>query len=153
MNRSFLYITILLVCSCKTYTNDYNLLLTNNSNIAITYGELYPGNLNRISIGGVLDPGETRRITCGTGKPQSWIPIFNDGPQTFYIFEGKMSGGFLDKYDSDTDIRILARYVFTLDNMIMLGWSFSFPPNEAMKDIPMYPPYSEFAVSSDTDSN
>ena len=144
MNRFYLFITALLVCSCQTYTNDYNLLLTNNSDTTITYGNLYHENFSRVSIDGVLAPGETRRYTCGTGKPQSWIPIFKGGPQTFYIFKGELSGGFLDYIEPHTDITILVRYVFTLDDMIKLGWRFSFPPNEAMKDIHMEPPYESF---------
>ena len=66
------------------------------------------------------------------------------GPQTFYLFKGELYGGFIDYADSRPDITILARYVFTLDDMIGLHWRFSYPPSEAMKDIQMEPPYSSF---------
>jgi len=38
---------------------------------------------------------------------------------------------------------IIARYDLTLDNLFLLDWEISFPPDERMKDIHMYPPYQE----------
>lgn len=38
---------------------------------------------------------------------------------------------------------IIARYDLTLDDLTLLDWEISFPPNESMRNIHMYPPYED----------
>ena len=135
---------ILVILGCQTYTDDYNMLISNNSNTVISFGILYPVSFDRVSVAGVLMPGETCRVPCGVGKPQSWIPIFEkEGDQTIYIFQGELSSGFVDDVNNRSDISILIRYTFSLTDMIQLNWKFTYPPAEDMKNVRMYPPYSE----------
>jgi hypothetical protein len=39
---------------------------------------------------------------------------------------------------------VLQRYDLSLEDIQQLGWSLSFPPTEAMKDMKMYPPYGTY---------
>ena len=146
MKLFILLLSIIFILGCQTYTDDYNMLITNNSNTAISFGNLYPVSFDRVSIDGVLMPGETCRVPCGVGKPQSWIPIFEkEGEQTIYIFQGELFSGFVDDVNNRGDISILIRYTFNLSDMIHLNWKFTYPPTEDMKDVHMYPPYSVWA--------
>lgn len=148
MSRFFLFIITLLVCCCQTYSNDYNLLVYNDSDIFITIGT-HDAGLDRVTIDKSISPRCTECLVYGTGKKQSWASYLLEYKSvSFYIYEGITDKHFINDYDDNDDIILLAKYVFTLNDMERLNWHFSYPPSDDMKDIEMYPPYSSYSNAS-----
>ena len=150
MKPVFILLCCLFFCAgChRQYTADYLLTLTNDSNISITCGIQFSITDPRISLHDVVAPYASEWLRWGVEKTGSWRHPFSEHDTlTFYIFKGDIdikyqSIIYLD-YDIFTPV-VLARYYFTLQDMECLDWKFSYPPNEAMKDIKMDPPYSSF---------
>ena len=139
--------SLFLLASChKQYTSDYLLTLTNDSDRIITCGIQY-GIYSGIDLMKVVNPSESEWLRRGVEKPGSWRHPFSEHDTlTFYIFKGgfKSLPIIYDLNKGRFTYIVLARYYFTLQDMERLDWKFSYPPNEAMKDIKMDPPYSSF---------
>lgn len=132
------------IVGCQTYRDDYNLLFSNNSGRIVTIGRR-DGFLDRVTLYyHPIKPYETESLIYGTGKRQSWAAYLLEYEiLSIHIYEGSVDKHFIYDDNSD-DVKFLAKYQFTLQDLEKLHWAFSYPPNEAMKDVQMEPPYSTF---------
>ena len=138
------FLCVLCVSCHKQYTSDYLLTLTNDSDRIITCGIQY-GIYSGIDLMKVVNPSESEWLRWGGEKTESWRHPFSEyDTLSFYIFKGgfKSLPIIYDLNKGRFTYIVLARYDFSLQDMERLDWKFSYPPNEAMKDIKMDPPFS-----------
>jgi hypothetical protein len=71
--------------------------------------------------------------------------IETDGRINPYLYIFVLDMQVLENYPIDTimnNYMILQRYDLTISDLQRLDWQIVYPPNEAMKDVKMYPPYN-----------
>ena len=142
---------VLLLCQAcfQHYPEDYFINLQNNSGkyVLPAEGLDYPVDSVDIDTWRVLGPGEVSRTTNGNEKPGSWTWLF-PGIQyvSIYVFDGGMFDyevKGIRNYEKYPELVLLARYDLTLEDLRRLNWLCTYPPDERMKDVHMFPPYSE----------
>ena len=72
--------------------------------------------------------------------------IETDGRINPYLYLFVVDMQVLETYSFNTiknDYMILQRYDVTVSDLQRLDWQITYPPNEKMKDIKMYPPYGQ----------
>lgn len=110
--------------------------LYNRNDTAPVYG--FPYNLNNIKI----NPNE---INANSLVAFSWESVFSDKRITptdtlmIFVFDAEKV-----EADAKPQEAVIARYDVSLKDLQQNHWLFSYPPNDNMADIKMWPPYSSY---------
>jgi hypothetical protein len=114
-------------------------------------GIIYPDTVLKIDkrIGCCLQPGEIVPFLSTSFNYESWIASFKNDTISFYIFNQDT----VDMYEWEKickDYKILKRYDLSKDDLMHLKKIergdlpvITYPPDERMKNMKMYPPYGE----------
>ena len=158
MNKSVLVITLYLciLCACTPRTEDYFIVIENNSDAAIQWGlsDMYPADSSIIiwKKKAIISPGESfREIHGHFEKPMSWYDYFTvseidyGGYLSITVFDANHNSVTWWKVEDYSDV--LVRYDLKREDMERLHWRISYPPTEAMKDVHMFPPYETFETN------
>lgn len=144
----FCLIVTMALTSCEHYIQEYVILLKNDSNYKInsyaatTQESAYPDTLiieNKFAW--ATTPGNS--ISFAVSKP--WEEVLEKLPKdtlSIFIFDSDT----LENNSWDTikgEYKILKRYDLSIENIQLLNYDIPYPPTEVMKDMKMYPPYSE----------
>ena len=139
-------ILILVACPTPNYKHDFR--FSNNSNVD-TYlylgvapreygGSRYPDTaVSEVRVGFLFKKGkeETYSYNYDYGnEPTETLCLFIFDADTFDIYDWK---------EIQDGYKILKRYDISYDDIKRLKFQISYPPDERMKDIKMYPPYGE----------
>jgi hypothetical protein len=89
----------------------------------------------------VVYANSTKRVLAGRGQPyeHKWFEKYD----TLIIYVLDYKKILNTNPNIDTIDVLLQRYDLTLDDLNKINWTLSYPPDERMKDIKMYPPYQE----------
>jgi hypothetical protein len=152
-------IIVFMFNQCKNCIEEFTPInIYNNSEFIIsTYmpligmaGVVYPDttlSIFRENIGYSIIPGETAYRTISNISYEKWIASFPNDTVSIYIFNQYI----LDTYsweEIQCDYKILQRYDLSIEDIRFLYNKYdvpeiSYPPDERMKDIKMYPPYGK----------
>jgi hypothetical protein len=146
-------ISILISCDpdffedgCHSHIN-----VTNNSSMDICTDETYAypdttmRNINPLRQGRKVAAGKTDHGSsigaAGVCIESKFADVQSDTISIF-IFDAKFMENNLNNEDFRTnETMALQRYDLTLDDLNSLNWTISYPPDERMKFMKMYPPY------------
>lgn len=130
---------------------EYSIVIQNNthSTIRCNWSNKYPVDsvhalrLMPASLD-IIAQGRSVELHYTTEKYMSWKGVFYDseaGYLSIYICDDEIVKTN-DKEALQKDYLVLVRYDFTQKQLEQdLNWQISFPPNEMMKDVHMWPPY------------
>jgi len=154
------FLLVILLNGCEGNENEnchYSIVFSNNSDKIINVDQRaasYPDSLDRFTCCNPLDDKlskidayeQNNRDALHTYRPSDgcWEVSFryNKKPMMIYVFDNqalKSIGYSRSKYDSI----VLQRYDITLEDLKKLDWKITYPPDERMKDVKMYPPYEK----------
>ena len=150
--KNIVFQLLMLICTCCHHPEyDRRLQIANNSNIIIYVGisNMDWGYKDSAYVNfnySVVKYGERYKFYPNTVKEYllyiPWEQSFEHGKSdtvSFYVFDaavlettqwGKVKNDYL----------VLQRYDLNLENLINLNWTLSYPPDERMKNMKMYPP-------------
>ena len=146
---------LILISSCIDNDPSYYLTIHNKSDEYVIYGSYYqyPHDSVSVHLQRIIKPHYVFVSTVGPryGKKDSWTSYFvADGYEyvSVFIFEWcpivlDNNTLYIKNYTVYDDYHLLCRYDFTLEDLESLNWNVYYPPTEEMKNIHMWPPYSE----------
>lgn len=98
---------------------------------------------------GLVAPGEINFTALRRGRGGTFENYFekvlpSEGREIMYVFviDATLSREWIEENSASTSC-YMVRYDLRLEDLQALNWIISFPPDERMKDIHMYPPYQE----------
>jgi len=101
-------------------------------------GTLYPDTaVSRVRVGTLFKKGASRHYTYSRAKEDPWVNTLS-----LYIFDADTFNMY-DWEEIKDGYKILQRYDISSENLKALKYKISYPPDERMKNIKMYPPYEE----------
>jgi len=102
-------------------------------------GTLYPDTaISRDRIGIPVKQGATRDYEYHNGKEDIW----SNNTFCLFVFDADTFNMY-DWEEIKDGYKILQRYDISYENLTTLKRKISYPPDERMKNIKMYPPYEE----------
>jgi len=103
-----------------------------------TGGLSYPDTaVSRVRVGTLFRQGESFSYSYSTRKEDPWVNTLS-----LYIFDADTFNMY-DWEEIKDGYKILQRYDISPENLKALKYKISYPPDERMKNIKMYPPYEE----------
>jgi len=101
-------------------------------------GSLYPDTaVSRLRVGIPFTQGETRKYSYSRAKENIWIDTL-----CLFIFDADTFNTY-NWEEIQSDYKVLQRYDMNYENIKALKYYITYPPDERMRDIKMYPPYGE----------
>ena len=101
-------------------------------------GTLYPDTaVSRVRNGLLFKQGETRYYEYSDAKEDPWVNTL-----CLFVFDTDTFNTYSWEEIQD-DYKILKRYDLSPQDLKALGRKISYPPDERMKNMKMYPPYKE----------
>ena len=148
LRRILVLLLVILIFTACPMDYDHGVMFSNNSDTDVY---IYLGAISR-EHGGTLYPDTAvAKVRCG-------VP-FNQGVTRWYSYDSAKEDSWIDTlslfiFDADTfnaysweeiqnDYKILKRYDLSPQDLKVLGRKISYPPDERMKYMKMYPPYKE----------
>jgi len=145
--KSIVILFVLLTLVACPMDYDQSFRFSNNSDVDVYIylgvanrdmgGSLFPDTaVSRLRVGTPFKQGETRTYSYSSAKENIWLDTF-----CLFIFDADIFNMY-EWEDIRNDYKILQRYDMSFEDIKMLQRKISYPPDERMKDIKMFPPYS-----------
>ena len=166
MKKRFLTIGIVILCmacKCDLADKSYSIFIDNKSELVISsylaLGEngatAYPDttlSFDRKWVGYETKPNNRAYQVLPTFTYEEWFARLSQDTLSIFIF----SQNTLNQYswfEIQSDYKILQRYDLSFEDLKKLSDKngvpiITYPPTEAMKDMKMYPPYSQYKTLS-----
>jgi len=151
--KNISFLLLIVICNSCRYSFDTRLQIVNNSDAIIYVGVSGEGYRNYNDTAYVYincstaQHGDTYKFHPNTVKEFllyiPWEEAFEDvygNNILFYVFDATVLET-VPWEQVKKEYLVLQRYDLSLQNLIDLNWTLSYPPDERMKDIKMYPPY------------